>query len=82
MNGLGFLVTVSRKIKFMMAEFVPQRTKGILGRLIKNLVNFYATYGFNVKTDLMDMEFDKLKGEITGVDLQTTAMGEHQPDIE
>ena len=45
-NGISFLVTVSRKIKSRTAEFVPKRTAKSLAKHLKKSTNVIRTRRF------------------------------------
>ena len=81
-NGIPFLVTMSRKIKFRTAEFAPSRTKKQLARLLRRVCMVYGRGGFVVRVILMDREFEKVSDEIGLVEVNTTAAREHVGDIE
>jgi hypothetical protein len=53
-DGIPFLVTNSRKIKFTTSEYVPRRTKPILIKSLKKVPNNYHKRGFEVVTTLID----------------------------
>ena len=64
-NGLPFLTTLSRDIRFGMAEQFPSRTAKQLANSLMKVVKLYAKGGFVVRNLLMDGEFDKFKPEIS-----------------
>ena len=80
--GLPFLVTFSRNIKIITAEFIPNRTAGQLAKSLMKVVYAYARGRFVVNLALMDVEFEKIKDELPLVEVNTTAAREHVPDIE
>ena len=59
-NGVPFLVTLSRRIRLRTAEYVPSRTGPILAHSLKKVLNVYTRGGFMVNVILMDQEFDKV----------------------
>jgi hypothetical protein len=59
-DGIPFLMTNSRNIKFNTSEYVPQRTKPILIKSLNKVLNIYHKRGFKVITTLMDNEFAPL----------------------
>ncbi len=61
-DGTGFLMTVSRNIKFITAEYVATRTAKNLSIHMDRVTQVYKHAGFNVRTILMDREFEKIKG--------------------
>jgi hypothetical protein len=81
-DGLGFLVTASRNIKFTTNEYVPKRSKANLTNSLKKVFEIYSKRGFTIKTALMDREFECMRDDIRGVTLNTTATSEHVPEIE
>ncbi len=60
-DGTGFLMTVSRRIKFITAEHVPVRTAKSLTKHIDRVVHVYARAEFTVRTILMNGEFKRMK---------------------
>ena len=81
-NGNAFLVTRSRRIRLLTAEYIPARTAGQLSSSVKKIVNLYARAGFTVDVVLMDQEFDKIVDEILLAEVNTTAAREHVAEIE
>ena len=83
-NGIPFLVTISRNLKFGTIEALPnRRSKSILAAL-KSMIGVYKQGGFRVRYVLMDNEFQCLEGELRamGVMLNCVARDEHVPEIE
>ncbi len=58
-DGMGFLMTVSRNIKFITAEYVSTCTAKNLSIHMDRVMQVYKHAGFNVPTILMDGEFEK-----------------------
>ena len=81
-NGIPFLVTLSRKIKMLTAEYLPSRTAKQLSSSLTKIVKVYARGGFIVRLVLMDMEFEKIKDDFDKVEVNTTAAREHVAEIE
>jgi hypothetical protein len=75
-DGTPFLVTLSRNIKFVMGEHQPVRTAKALVKHIERVLHVYGCGGFNVRTILMDGEFEKIKGLLRNVECHTTAAKE------
>ena len=75
-NGVAFLVTLSRKIKMYTIEHIPNRTAKQLGSSLMKIVQLYARGGFTVNVALMDMEFEKVANELEIVQVNTTAARE------
>jgi hypothetical protein len=80
--GLPFMVSISRKIKFTTAEYLPGRKQPMLIKSLKKILRLYQNRGFKVETDLMDREFECLRDDIPELNLNTTAASEHVPNIE
>jgi hypothetical protein len=76
-DGTPFLVTLSRNIKFVTVEHLPVRTAKALVKHIKRVLHVYGHGGLNVRTILMDGEFDKIKGLLCNVECNMTAAKEH-----
>jgi hypothetical protein len=76
-DGTPFLLTVARRLKFVMAEHVPVRTATNLSKHIKRVFEVYKRAGFIVRTILMDGEFEKIKPLLPTVECNTTAAKEH-----
>jgi hypothetical protein len=60
-DGTDFLITVSRCIKFIMAEYLQVRMSTSLCKHLDRVLQVYARAGFLVRTILMDGEFEKLR---------------------
>ncbi len=81
-NGTGFLMTVSRRIKFITAEHVPVRMAKSLAKHKDQVLHVYAQAGFTVRTILMDGEFEKMKDLVPQLECNTTATKEHVSEAE
>jgi hypothetical protein len=81
-DGTAFLMTISRRIKFITSEYVPGRTAKSLAKHIDRVVNVYARAGFTVRTILMDGEFEKIKDFVPRLECNTTAAKEHVSEAE
>ena len=82
--GLPFLVTMSRGLKFVTAQYVPRRTAPELGNSLKSVLQLYKRANINIALVLMDGEFEKIKDHKVAemVELNTTAKNEHVGEIE
>lgn len=82
--GLPFLVTMSRGLKFVTAQYVSRRTAAELGNALKSVIHLYRRASINTPLVIMDGEFEKLKShkvsEMAG--LNTTAKNEHVGEME
>jgi hypothetical protein len=77
-DGIAFLINVSRQIKFITAEHVPTRTaKSLLSKHMQQVIQMYARAGFNVRTALMNKEFKKVKNKLQLLVCNTMAAKEH-----
>ena len=59
-NGVPFLLTLSRKIRLFTSEYLPSQTAAQLSSSLDKVVKLYARGGFSIRVILMDMEFDKV----------------------
>jgi hypothetical protein len=75
--GIAFLITVSRRIKFMTAEHLPVRRATSLSKHLQRVLLVYGWAGFRVRYILMDGEFEMVKGLMPTVECNTTAAKEH-----
>ncbi len=81
-NGLPFLVTSLRGISLVTVEYLKLKTAKRLVHTLETVVRIYGTAGFIVQIALMDIEFEKLKGKLPNVILNTTSAQEHVGEIE
>jgi hypothetical protein len=76
-DGIAFLFTVSRQIKFITTENVITCTAKSLSEHLQQVAQVYLRGGFTVCTILMDGEFKKVKVELPMLVCNTTAAKEH-----
>jgi hypothetical protein len=83
-NGLPFVTSISRKVKFTTIEYITTWSEPNLIKSLLKIVSLYKARGFTPSTALMDREFEFLRLELLthGVNLNTAAASEHVPDIE
>ena len=81
-NGVAFLITLSRQIRLVTIEHVPSRTALQLSNSLTKVKQLYGRGGFTVKIILMDMEFTKIENDMEDVVINTTAAREHVGEIE
>jgi hypothetical protein len=83
-NGMPFVTSLSRKVKFATMEYVSSRSEPNLIKSLLKIVKLYKSRGFEPRTTLMDRECECLRIELLGhgVNLNTTAASECVPDIE
>jgi hypothetical protein len=75
-DGTAFLVTLSRRIKFITVEHLPVRTAISLSKHITRVLQVYERAGFRVRTILMDGEFEKVQDLIPRIECNTMAAKE------
>ncbi len=76
-DWIAFLITVSRKIKFVTTKHLPVRTAMSLSKHLQQVLLMYGRAGFRVRSILMDGEFEKVKGLVPTLECNTTAVKEH-----
>jgi hypothetical protein len=81
-DEVPFLVSVSRGINLITAEFTPVLTAKNLAANIKHILQVYMRGGFKVSTLIMDNEFDCLVPLLPQLVVNTPAAREHVTDIE
>ncbi len=81
-DGTVFLLTVARRIKFVMTKHMPVRTALSLSKHLKRVLEVYGHAGLRVRTILMDGEFEKIKNLVPTIECNTTAAKEHVSKVE
>jgi hypothetical protein len=83
-NGISFLVTVSKHIHFGTVEAMPNRKAPALLKAIKSVLKVYKQRGFRIIWALMDNEFAPLRGDLAemGIGLNEAGRDEHVPQVE
>eukprot|EP00804_Cyclotella_cryptica_P030821 CCRYP_015076-RE/>CCRYP_015076-RE protein AED:0.49 eAED:0.25 QI:0/-1/0/1/-1/1/1/0/834 len=82
-SGLPFLITLSRRVRYVTIQFVLRRTAGELANAMKMVVGLYRRAGIICQTALMDGEFEKIKQKIINIiEVNITSKNEHVPEIE
>jgi hypothetical protein len=76
---LPFLVTLSRNIKFLTVEALPNRQEGTVRDKLKAVIRLYEHRGFKVNNILADPEFKMLRPYFPM--LNTCGADKHVPDI-
>ncbi len=76
-DGIVFLLTLSRQIKFIMGEHVANHKAKSPSKHKKEVIQVYVRAGFNVHTVLMDKKFKKVKDEPPLVLCNTMVATEH-----
>jgi len=83
-NGIPFLVTHSRKIRFGTIEALSNLKEATLLKSIKKVAAIYRIGGFRVRFALMDGAFGCLETELSAMEIRLNGVAreEHVPDIE
>ena len=76
-NGLAFFVSTSRQIKFTTLDYIPKRTKGRLISSLNKVIRIYTASVFNIRTALMDREFDCMIPDSPSININPTETSEH-----
>ncbi len=76
-DGIAFLITVSRRIKFVTTKHLPIRTAMSLSKHLQQVLLVNGRVGFKVRSILMDGEFEKVRGLMPTLECNTTAAKEH-----
>ncbi len=77
LDGIAFLLNMSRQTKFITVEHVATCTAKSLSKHLAQIVQVYTKAGFSVHTILMDGEFEKVKAEMSNLVYNTMAEKEH-----
>jgi hypothetical protein len=81
-DDMPFLITVSRHIKFITAEYMQVRMAESLCKHLEWVLQVYWRAGFVLRTILMDGEFEKVCSCLPNVECNTTAAKEHVSEAE
>ena len=85
-NGMPFLISLSRKLDFTAVNSIPNRKAGTVFKAFKEHHGYYARRGFRITTLHADGEFGPLQGMIEGMeggpDVNLASANEHVPEIE
>ena len=82
-NGVEFLVSIYRHMKFTTVQYLGKMTTGNIYKYLDNINDVYYRHGIYVDTFYMDREFENLKRIMSGrSNLNMTAADEYVPEIE
>lgn len=84
-NGTGFVVSITDKIKFCTAEAVGSRTNDVLVATLNKIQSIYRQGGYRVHVVSLDGEFTSARERIRDeaqMDMNPVAAGEHAPVVE
>jgi hypothetical protein len=81
-DGMAFLLSVSKQIKYITAEHIATRTAKRLSKHLTQVIQVYAQAVFIVHTILIDGEFEKVKDKLLSLIYNTMVAKEHVSDAE
>ena len=83
-NGVRFLVTKSRHIKFTTIQHIPNSKSDTLLKAVTNVKKLYKGRGFHVNYALMDGQFEMLRSELLDkeITLNICSNSEHVHETE
>ena len=81
-DGMAFLITVLRRIKFITVEHVQVRMATSLSKHLTCVLQAYERAGFKVRTILMDGEFEKVRDLMPCIECNTMVAKEHVSESE
>ena len=79
-DGVAFLMTLSRRIRLTTVEHIPGRRARVLADSLKKIIRIYARCGFMVNLILMGQEFDDIVDRIGMAIVNKCATNEHMTD--
>lgn len=81
-QGIPFLHTISRKIQFRTAMYLPDRRKGTILQHLRVVLSLYTDRGFIIRDIHADLEFACMRQDLAGINLNIVPQDEHVPEIE
>ena len=81
-QGLPFIHTISRKIKFRTVKAVKSRTKGVILKETMAAVALYEARGFDVVDIHADMDFECIKDDVRPILMNLNAHDDHVGEVE
>ena len=83
-DGVGFLLTVSKNVQLVTIRFIPERCKANLRTALDHTFSIYNKAGFEIKTLHADPEFECIRPELeaNGIAVNISAAKEHQKEAE
>ena len=85
-DGVTFLTTISKNLKFITIRYIPNREKETLLEALDKTFVLYNNAGFEIKEFFADPEFECVRDELedpeNGIIVNIGAAGEHEPNIE
>lgn len=83
-NGIPFLVTISRDIKFGTVEKIERPSSKCIVEAVEQVRRIYAKRNFRVQTLLVDGQFESIRAKLAAlsINLNVTSRDEHVPEAE
>lgn len=81
-QGIPFLHTISCKIQFRTATYLPDRKKATILHHLNVVLNLYKGRGFTISDMHADLKFAPLRPHLQGINLNIVPQDEHVPEIE
>ena len=81
-SGMAFLVSRSRRIRFVTAEVLTDQFTHIMSAAITQVVNLCKCFGFNINTCFADGQFAALGQTVGGLHFDTSGHKEHLGNVE
>ena len=85
-NGLQFLTTISKNLKYRTAQYIPSRSSKDYIKVIREVIAVYQKGGFRVTQLYCDNEFCPLMSQMMelepDININYSSPNEHVPDIE
>ncbi len=80
-DSIPFLVTTSRNIQYITMEHIPNQTLSQLKQPLTCVIQLHGRVGFVAQTILVNGQFERLKGHLSNVVMNTTANSEHVREV-
>jgi len=81
-NGNPFFHTKSRLIDFRTVATIPSRSKTVLLRETKNVLNMYESRGYNVPDIHANKEFACIRNDVLPIHMNIADADDHVPEVE
>jgi len=81
-NGNPFFHTISRLIDFRTVATIPSRSKTVLLRETKAVLNMYEARGYNVPDINADKEFACIRNDVLPIHMNIADADDHVPEVE
>ena len=81
-NKLPFLVSISRRLKFTMIEYLSSKNDIALVTSINKIVSYYRSHSLHLVTMFVEPEFKSLDEKVVSTTMNTTGARDHFPEVE